>query len=162
MPVGLASYRSVKHHHNVHTMLHSKSYMDPRPGRSAIHDSCKRMGDLLKSNGPGSSRSRRRSTTRRPDPFGFMNKREWEWSLLEQGTYLAAKKANDGGPRSSATRSGRGSSRPWRDRRERRRHRGGARADPRGTHEQQLVEVNGQSDVMVVAPVHLPLQRTRS
>jgi hypothetical protein len=30
VPVGLASYRSVKHHHNVHTMLHSKSYMDPR------------------------------------------------------------------------------------------------------------------------------------
>src|SRR5580765_764055 len=51
VPVGLASYRSVKHHHNVHTMLHSKSYMDPRPGQSAIHDSCKRMGDLLKANG---------------------------------------------------------------------------------------------------------------
>ena len=32
VPVGLASYRSVKHHHNVHTMLHSKSYMDPRSG----------------------------------------------------------------------------------------------------------------------------------
>ena len=33
VPVGLASYRSVKHHHNVETMLHSKSYMDPRPGK---------------------------------------------------------------------------------------------------------------------------------
>ena len=51
VPVGLASYWSVKHHHNVHTMLHSKSYMDPRPGRSAIHDSCRRMGDVLKANG---------------------------------------------------------------------------------------------------------------
>ena len=27
---GLASYRSVRHHHNVHTLLHSNSYMDPR------------------------------------------------------------------------------------------------------------------------------------
>ena len=35
VPVGLASYRSVKHHHNVETMLHSKSYMDPRPGQAA-------------------------------------------------------------------------------------------------------------------------------
>jgi lactate racemase len=25
---GLASYRSIKHHHNVHTMQHSKSFMD--------------------------------------------------------------------------------------------------------------------------------------
>jgi len=41
--VGLASYKSIRHHHNVDTMLHSKSYMDPREGRSAIHDSCRRM-----------------------------------------------------------------------------------------------------------------------
>ena len=30
--VGLASYKSLKHHHNVETMLHSHSYMDPRAG----------------------------------------------------------------------------------------------------------------------------------
>ena len=99
VPVGLASYRSVKHHHNVETMLHSKSYMDPRPGRSAIHDSCKRMGDLLKSNGlKVFTIETTVNNNTFPDPFGFMNKREWEWSLLEQGTYLAAKKANDIGP----------------------------------------------------------------
>src|SRR5207244_9883142 len=44
---GLASYRSLRHHHNVHTMLNSRSFMDPRPGHSAIHDSCARMGELL-------------------------------------------------------------------------------------------------------------------
>ena len=37
--VGLAGYESLKHHHNVNTMLHSKSYMDPREGHSAINDS---------------------------------------------------------------------------------------------------------------------------
>ncbi|HZD18616.1 MAG TPA: lactate racemase domain-containing protein, partial [Actinomycetota bacterium] len=87
VPIGLAGYRSVRHHHNVHTMLHSKSYMDPRPGRSAIHDSCKRMGDVLKDAG---LRIFTIETTLNnetfPSPFGFMNKREWEWSLLEQGT----------------------------------------------------------------------------
>ena len=47
-----------------------------------------------------------------PEPFGFMNKREWEWSLIEQGTYLAAKKAQrPRARRSPVTRSGRGSSR---------------------------------------------------
>ena len=33
-----------------------------------------------------------------PEPFGFMNKREWEWSVKEQATYLAARKLNDLGP----------------------------------------------------------------
>src|SRR5438876_691223 len=45
VPVGLASYRSLKHHHNVETMLHSRSYMDPPS--SALHSSAARMGHLL-------------------------------------------------------------------------------------------------------------------
>ena len=49
--VGLASYRSLKHHHNVETMMHSQSYMDPRPGHSAINDSATRMGRLLAASG---------------------------------------------------------------------------------------------------------------
>ena len=133
VPVGLASYRSVKHHHNVETMLHSKSYMDPRPGRSAIHDSCKRMGDLLKSNGlKVFTIETTVNNNTFPDPFGFMNKREWEWSLLEQGTYLAAKKANDMGPSAIEAPdldAHQGAVR--RDRDQRRRDRGRARADAR-------------------------------
>ena len=49
--VGLASYKSLKHHHNVETMLHSRSYMDPRQGHSAINDSVTRMGRLLAADG---------------------------------------------------------------------------------------------------------------
>src|SRR6266516_2698534 len=45
VPVGLGSYRSLKHHHNVHTMLNSRSYMDP--GHSALHDSATRIGRVL-------------------------------------------------------------------------------------------------------------------
>ena len=44
--VGLAGYESLKHHHNVNTMLHSKSYMDPREGHSAINDSVDADGPL--------------------------------------------------------------------------------------------------------------------
>ncbi len=152
VPVGLASYRSVRHHHNVHTMLHSKSYMDPRPGKSAIHDSCKRMGDLLKANG---LRIFTIETTLNnntfPEPFGFMNKREWEWSLLEQGTYLAAKKGNDLSPAQARHQVWLRIKSPY-----------GVTGINAGDtdavhertlarlHQQQLVEVNGQSDVMVV------------
>ena len=45
VPVGLASYRSLRHHHNVHTMMHSRSYMDPPA--SALNSSAARMGHLL-------------------------------------------------------------------------------------------------------------------
>ena len=44
---GLSGYRSLKHHHNVHTMQHSKSFMD-RHG-SELHHSNWRMGKVLKS-----------------------------------------------------------------------------------------------------------------
>ncbi len=152
VPVGLASYRSVKPHHNVHTMLHSKSYMDPRPGRSAIHDSCKRMGDVLRNAGlKVFTIETTLNNETFPKPFDFMNKREWEWSVREQVTYLAAKKANEMAPAKA-------------------RHQVWTRIEsPYGVtginageteavhartlarlHEQQLVEVDGQSDVMVV------------
>src|SRR5205807_9380007 len=43
--VGLGSYRSLRHHHNVHTLRHTRSLMDPP--HSALHGSCNRMGRLL-------------------------------------------------------------------------------------------------------------------
>lgn len=152
VPVGLASYRSVKPHHNVHTMLHSKSYMDPRPGRSAIHDSCARMGKVLKDAGV---RIFTIETTLNnetfPEPFGFMNKREWEWSVKDQAIYLAAKKANDAAPPqlrhqvwmrlqspSGVTGVNAGDTDAVHERTLAR------------LHQQQLTEVDGQSDVLVL------------
>ena len=152
VPVGLASYKSIRHHHNVDTMLHSKSYMDPREGRSAIHDSCRRMGQVLKDAGLKVFTIETTLNNQTfPEPFGFMNKREWEWSLKEQATYLGAKKANDMSPavlrhqvflrlESPVGVTGINA--------------GGTDAVHERTltklHEQQLVEVDGQSDVMVV------------
>ncbi len=151
VPVGLASYRSVRHHHNVHTMLHSRSYMDPREGRSAIHDSCRRMGKVLEDAG---IRIFTIETTLNnetfPEPFGFMNKREWEWSAKEQATYLAAKKLNDLTPPAArhqvwmrmrspvgVTGINAGATDPVHER------------TLAKLHEQQLVHVEGQSDVLV-------------
>jgi lactate racemase len=150
--VGLASYRSLKHHHNVHTMLHSKSYMDPREGHSAINDSVTRMGRLLKSSGV---RIFQIETTLNNDTFpsqlNFLNKREWEWSSFDQGLMMAAKKGNDLAP-------------PRMRREIFRRieadygltgvNAGEVEAVHERTlanlHRQQLVEVEGQSDVLVL------------
>jgi hypothetical protein len=42
---GLTTYRTLKYHHNFHTLMHSRSYMDPP--NSALHHSCDRMGKII-------------------------------------------------------------------------------------------------------------------
>lgn len=152
VPTGLTSYRSIRSHHNVHTLLHSRSVMDPRPGRSALHDSCARIDKALKDNG---LRVFTIETTLDneifPNPFGFMNKREWEWSVKDQAAYLAAKKVNDMSPSKARHQIWMRIRSPY-----------GVTGVNAGStdavhertlarlHEQQLVEVNGQSDVLVI------------
>ena len=46
---GLASYKSLRHHHNVETMRHSRSFMDRH--KSELHSSNWRMGEVLKNSG---------------------------------------------------------------------------------------------------------------
>ncbi len=152
VPVGLASYRSLKHHHNVDTMLHSKSYMDPREGHSAIHDSCARMGRLLRNGGVKVfTIETTLNNNTFPSQLGFLNKREWEWSVADQAMFLAAKKANEMAPPRVRREVFRRIEAPY-----------GLTGVNAGEteavhertlaklHEQQLVEVDGQSDIMVV------------
>ena len=42
---GLAGYRSLRHHHNVHTMQHSRSFMDQEPLRAALIELAHGQGD---------------------------------------------------------------------------------------------------------------------
>ena len=89
---GLASYRSLRHHHNVHTMQQSRSFMDQR--KSHLHHSNWRMGRLLKAEGVKIFQI---ETTLNndtfPKPFDFLQKREWEWSARDRATYLATAKS---------------------------------------------------------------------
>src|SRR5207302_6596903 len=94
---GLASYRSLRHHHNVHTMQHSRSFMDQE--RSELHASNWRMGRLIAASGVKVFQI---ETTLNndtfPKPFAFLQKREWEWSARDRASYLAAAKALDRTP----------------------------------------------------------------
>ncbi|MDP9418929.1 MAG: nickel-dependent lactate racemase [Actinomycetota bacterium] len=89
---GLASYRSLRHHHNVRTMQHSRSFMDQH--RSELHSSNWRMGEVIRNAGVKIFQI---ETTLNndtfPKPFDFLQKREWEWSLRDRSTYLGAAKA---------------------------------------------------------------------
>jgi hypothetical protein len=149
VPVGLGGYRSLKHHHNVHTMLESRSFMDAPS--SALHGSAARMGRLL----AGHLRVFTVETTLNndtfPTQFGFLNKREWEWSAKDQAMFLAAKKANEMAPPRIRREVFRRIAAPY-----------GVTGINAGeteavhertleaVHRQQMVEVNGQADVMVV------------
>ncbi len=96
VPVGLASYKSLRHHHNVHTMMHSRSYMDPPA--SALHSSAARMGHLLAEHLKIFTVEVTLNNDTFGSPFDFLQKREWEWSAKDQAAYLAAKTATDRAP----------------------------------------------------------------
>jgi hypothetical protein len=89
---GLASYRSLRHHHNVATMRHSRSFMDQH--HSELHSSNWRMGRLIAASGVKVFQI---ETTLNNDSFpsqmAFLQKREWEWSARDRGTYLATTRA---------------------------------------------------------------------
>jgi len=149
VPVGLASYRSLKHHHNVHTMMESRSYMDPP--HSALHGSAARMGKLLANHLRIFTIETTLNNEAFPSQLGFLNKRESEWSVKDQATMLATKRANDRSPARIRREFFRRISADY-----------GVTSIQAGeteavhertlanVHRQQLVEVDGQADIMVV------------
>src|SRR5687768_6548509 len=89
---GLASYRSLRHHHNVQTMRHSKSFMDQH--RSELHSSNWRMGRLLKDSGVKIFQIETTLNNRTfPETFEFLSKREWEWTAKDRAAFAASSKS---------------------------------------------------------------------
>ena len=94
---GLAAYRSLRHHHNVKTMQHSRSFMDQH--KSELHSANWRMGRLLAASGVKVFQI---ETTLNndtfPDQFGFLQKREWEWTARDRAAFVAVSKTLDRTP----------------------------------------------------------------
>ncbi|MDQ3758207.1 MAG: nickel-dependent lactate racemase [Actinomycetota bacterium] len=85
---GLASYRSLRHHHNVRTMQHSRSFMDQH--RSELHSSNWRMGRLIAASGVKVFQIETTlNTDTFPQQFAFLQKREWEWTLRDRLAFNA-------------------------------------------------------------------------
>jgi Lactate racemase N-terminal domain len=155
--VGLASYKSLKHHHSVETMLHSRSYMDPREGHSAINDSVNRMGRKLAADGVKVFQIETTLNSETfPGSLGFLNKREWEWSAYDQALMMAAKKGNEVAPPRVRRELFRRIEAPYK-------LTGINAGEVEAVHErtltnlhrQQLVEVQGQSDVLIMGIPYL-------
>jgi lactate racemase-like protein len=94
---GLASYRSLRHHHNVRTMQHSRSFMDQE--RSALHSSNWRMGRFIAASGVKIFQIETTlNTDTFPSAFGFLQRREWEWNGRDRASFLAVSKTLDRTP----------------------------------------------------------------
>jgi hypothetical protein len=94
---GLASYRSLRHHHNPATMRHSRSFMDAPA--SELHSANWRMGRLIAESGVRVFQIETTlNTDTFPSNFAFLQRREWEWSLRDRATYAAASAALDRTP----------------------------------------------------------------
>ena len=85
---------SLRHHHNVKTMQHSKSFMDQH--KSELHSSNWRMGEVLREAGVKIFQI---ETTLNndtfPSPFDFLQKREWEWTARDRATFIGMKAGLD-------------------------------------------------------------------
>ncbi|MFB9837040.1 lactate racemase domain-containing protein [Actinoallomurus acaciae] len=144
--VGLASYKSLKHHHNVHTLRHSNSFNDPP--NSAMHHSYERMKGLIDEHVKVFTIETTLNNETFPSSMGFLNKREWEWNVRDQASYVAVKRANELLPAKTRRRIWQSTAAPY-----------GVTGVHAGlqsevhpitlgnVHRQQLTEVNGQSDV---------------
>jgi hypothetical protein len=91
---GLSSYRSLRHHHNAHTMAHSRSFMDQ--DNSELHTSNWRMGRAIANNGVKVFQIETTLNTETfPEQFRFLQRREWEWTTADRAAFLASSKALD-------------------------------------------------------------------
>jgi hypothetical protein len=147
---GLASYRSLRHHHNVRTMMASNSFMDQH--RSELHSSNWRMGKVMRAHGPKIFQI---ETTLNndtfPEPFGFLSKREWEWTAKDRMLYTGTAAALNRMPAKARRSIFHGIEAP---------HQmtsiqaGDVEAVHKITTEnvyrQQMVEVQGQTDILTV------------
>jgi hypothetical protein len=147
---GLASYRSIRHHHNVRTMQHSRSFMDQH--HSELHSSNWRMGRLIAN--AGVKVFQIESTLNNdtfPSQFGFLQKREWEWSARDRASFVAVSKSLDRTPSRLSRSIFQGIKAP---------HQMTSvqageveavhRATTENVYQQQLVAVEGQADVMTL------------
>ncbi len=82
---GLVSYRTIRHHHNVDTLMRCESYMDPT--RSALNDSCQAMGAVVEEKLRVFKIETAVNSNTFPPILGHLQKPEWEWHIWERALF---------------------------------------------------------------------------
>jgi len=147
---GLASYRCLSHHHNPETLQNTRSLVDRH--RSALHKSVWRMGEVLRNDGPPIFQIETSlNTDTFPSRFGFLSKREWEWTARDRAMYTATAATLERTPTRLARRIFHGIEAPYRTT-------SVQSGDTDAVHEitlehvyrQQVVHVEGQTDILTM------------
>jgi hypothetical protein len=87
--VGLSGYESLRSHHSPSTMLNCHSFMDPE--RSALHDSCNRMGQLVDAQMNVFAIETALNTQMYPPELDFLARPEDDWSESDRLKWRAFK-----------------------------------------------------------------------
>jgi hypothetical protein len=147
---GLASYRSLRHHHNVRTMQHSRSFMDQH--RSELHSSNWRMGRHIAAQGLKIFQIETTLNTNTfPEQFAFLQKREWEWKVGDRARYLAVSKSLERTPTRMARSIFQSIKSPHRMTSVQAGEVEAVHAQTtENVYRQQLVEVKGQTDILTM------------
>src|SRR3989442_1343012 len=96
MSTGLASFRSIRAHHNAKTLLASRSYMNPPD--SALHHSCIRQGQIIEDTVRVFHIETTVNNHRFPAIANLMQKTEPDWTPQDQAMFLATKQMTDLAP----------------------------------------------------------------
>jgi len=96
MATGLATYTGIAAHHNVDTLLGSRSYMNPPD--SALHHSCIRQGQLIEDTVRVFHIETSVNNHSFPSIANFMQKRETDWTAADQAAVLAMKQVTELAP----------------------------------------------------------------
>jgi hypothetical protein len=151
---GLSPYSSIRYHHNPHTLSHTRSLMDPP--NSAMHGSINRMGEIFDKHVKVLHIETTLNNASYPSVFDFMAKPEHEWNATTKANFLANHRATSVMPRRVSRRifqSIKASHRMTSVQ-------AGA-TDPvhdetlKHVYKQQLVHVEGQSDILLMGVPYL-------
>ena len=93
VPVGLGTYASLRAHHNVHALRHSRSFMDP--AASELHRSAGRQGEVVESAVPIFHVETTLNNDMFADPLRFLARPEARWTAREQALFAGIKRSTD-------------------------------------------------------------------
>jgi hypothetical protein len=92
--VGLGTYASLRAHHTVHALRHSRSFMDP--DASELHHSAARQGEIVEAAVPVFHIETTLNNDMYGDPLRFLGRPEARWTAREQALFAALKRSTDG------------------------------------------------------------------
>ena len=89
--IGLGTYASLRAHHTVHALRHSRSFMDP--AASELHHSAARQGEVVEAAVPVFHVETTLNNDMFGDPLRFLGKPEARWTAREQALFAGLKRS---------------------------------------------------------------------